>query len=105
MKCVVVMLVMLNTCVGYPRLQFDGGGENQRLYRCCNDNSSGAPPVVAITTDLQDLPGDRQRPGRVRRSIIGNSEVAYLTQFGYLPQSILETGALTSQQQLSNAIR
>ena len=42
---------------------------------------------------------------RSRRSIIGNNEVNYLSKFGYLPQSILETGALTTDHQLKNAIR
>ena len=42
---------------------------------------------------------------RVKRNIIGNSEFNYLTKFGYLPQSILETGALTTDDQLRSAIR
>ena len=84
LNSIYLLLIFLNLCVGFPRLQFDGGGR-ARTDKCetlnCNPET------------------------RVKRNIIGNSEFNYLTKFGYLSQSILETGALTTDDQLRSAIR
>jgi len=42
---------------------------------------------------------------RAGRSVIDKSVEDYLTQFGYLPQSDLETGALRTLSQLEDAVR
>lgn len=42
---------------------------------------------------------------RHKRDVINKEMEDYLTRFGYLPQSDLETGALRTIQQLKDAIR
>ena len=42
---------------------------------------------------------------RDKREVINKEIEDYLTRFGYLPQSDLETGALRTMQQLKDAIR
>lgn len=42
---------------------------------------------------------------REKREVINKEIEDYLTRFGYLPQSDLETGALRTMQQLQDAIR
>jgi hypothetical protein len=42
---------------------------------------------------------------RPQRSVIDKTMEDYLTQFGYLPQSDLETGALRTLRQLEDAVR
>ena len=42
---------------------------------------------------------------RDKREVINKEIEDYLTRFGYLPQSDLETGALRTMQQLRDAIR
>ena len=59
-------------------MSFDGGG----------DGGNGAFPQA-----------------KARRSVIDKSVEDYLTQFGYLPQSDLETGALRTLHQLEDAVR
>ena len=54
---------------------------------------------------LQFDGGGGEANNRLKRDIIGNTEVNYLIKFGYLPQSTLETGALVTGNQFSNAIR
>jgi len=53
---------------------------------------------------LQFDGGGGEASNRLKRDIIGNTEVNYLIKFGYLPQSTLETGALVTGNQFSNAI-
>jgi len=48
---------------------------------------------------------EHHRHGRVERDIPGKEVEDYLTMFGYLPQSHLETGMLRTVQQLEDAIR
>jgi len=160
MRILLLGLLGVVMCAGYPRLQFDGGGR-QDLLQNDNNNNGGVDTKYSLrnlvdhqvlkkdslydkhkafneenhqvstfselTKSLQfsgeltdnlgfhssssgknlevlgvDHDGDHLRS---RRSIIGNNEVNYLSKFGYLPQSILETGALTTDHQLKNAIR
>ena len=160
MQTLLLGLLGVVMCAGYPRLQFDGGGR-QDLLQNDNNNNGGVDTKYSLrnlvdhqvlkkdslydkhkafneenhqvstfselTKSLQfsgeltdnlgfhssssgknlevlgvDHDGDHLRS---RRSIIGNNEVNYLSKFGYLPQSILETGALTTDHQLKNAIR
>jgi hypothetical protein len=51
--------------------------------------------------------GDTQAAvaSRPQRSVIDKTMEDYLTQFGYLPQSDLETGALRTLRQLEDAVR
>ena len=42
---------------------------------------------------------------RDKRNVINKEIEDYLTRFGYLPQSDLETGALRTMKQLKDAIR
>ena len=42
---------------------------------------------------------------RTKRDVVNKDIEDYLTKFGYLPQSDLETGALRTMQQLKDAIR
>ena len=85
LNTVFLFFILLNLCLGYPRLQFDGGG------------GTGTEKCETLKCKSKLL--------RTKRNIIGNSEFNYLTKFGYLPQSILETGALTTDEQLRSAIR
>jgi hypothetical protein len=66
-------------------MSFDGGG----------DDETG--PVDSVMRSDIDV--------RTRRSVIDRSVEDYLTQFGYLPQSDLETGALRTLRQLEDAVR
>ena len=49
--------------------------------------------------------GESQKYKRDKREVINKEIEDYLTRFGYLPQSDLETGALRTMQQLKDAIR
>ena len=48
---------------------------------------------------------ESQKFKRDKREVINKEIEDYLTRFGYLPQSDLETGALRTMQQLKDAIR
>ena len=48
---------------------------------------------------------ESQKYKRDKREVINKEIEDYLTRFGYLPQSDLETGALRTMQQLRDAIR
>ena len=48
---------------------------------------------------------ESQKFKRDKREVINKEIEDYLTRFGYLPQSDLETGALRTMQQLRDAIR
>jgi hypothetical protein len=52
-----------------------------------------------------DIAGTAAAVPRPRRSVMRKSIEDYLTQFGYLPQSDLETGALRTLRQLEDAVR
>ena len=55
----------------------------------------------------QNIKSRRESPKhkRDKREVINKEIEDYLTRFGYLPQSDLETGALRTMQQLRDAIR
>ena len=55
----------------------------------------------------QNIRSRRESPKykRDKREVINKEIEDYLTRFGYLPQSDLETGALRTMQQLRDAIR
>merc|ERR1711874_697140 len=55
----------------------------------------------------QNIKSRRESPKykRDKREVINKEIEDYLTRFGYLPQSDLETGALRTMKQLKDAIR
>ena len=70
-------------------------------------------PVCSIFRFRENFPGSfyqnitrKESPkDRDKREVINKEIEDYLTRFGYLPQSDLETGALRTMQQLKDAIR
>jgi len=80
------VLVLLTSGASATRIKynsFDGGGEDKELH---HRHSHGQ--------------GDR-----MRRDTIDKDVEDYLTKFGYLPQSDLETGMLRTLEQLEDAVR
>ena len=49
--------------------------------------------------------GEYKEYKRDKRNVVNKEIEDYLTRFGYLPQSDLETGALRTMKQLKDAIR
>ena len=81
-RLLLVMDLVCSAAAASLHMSFDGGGEEL--------------PANSVAADASV---------KSRRSVIDKSVEDYLTQFGYLPQSDLETGALRTLRQLEDAVR
>ena len=58
-----------------------------------------------VESHINQHRGESGEYKRDKRNVVNKEIEDYLTRFGYLPQSDLETGALRTMKQLKDAIR
>ena len=58
-----------------------------------------------VESHINQHRGESEKYKRDKRNVVNKEIEDYLTRFGYLPQSDLETGALRTMKQLKDAIR
>ena len=58
-----------------------------------------------VESHINQHRGESEEYKRDKRNVVNKEIEDYLTRFGYLPQSDLETGALRTMKQLKDAIR
>ena len=61
--------------------------------------------IRTVKSHINQHRGEYKEYKRDKRNVVNKEIEDYLTRFGYLPQSDLETGALRTMKQLKDAIR
>ena len=61
--------------------------------------------LQTVESHINQHRGESEKYKRDKRNVVNKEIEDYLTRFGYLPQSDLETGALRTMKQLKDAIR
>ena len=61
--------------------------------------------IHTVESHINQHRGEYKEYKRDKRNVVNKEIEDYLTRFGYLPQSDLETGALRTMKQLKDAIR